>query len=54
MELDWFVQSPHISALFHPWQPGDGYHEAILQAAEAGLAVRLPVTLSPQNSKESV
>ena len=45
MELDWSEQSPHIRTLFRPWQPGDGYDEATLQAAEARLGVRLPATL---------
>jgi cell wall assembly regulator SMI1 len=45
MELDWSAQSPHIRSLFHPWQPGDGYDEATIQAAEARLGVRLPATL---------
>lgn len=33
MELDWSEQSPHIRSLYRPWQPGDEYGEAILQAA---------------------
>jgi hypothetical protein len=45
MELDWSEQSPHIRSLFRPWQPGDGYDEATIQAAEARLGVRLPATL---------
>ncbi len=45
MELDWSEQSPHIRTLFHPWQPGDGYNEATLQAAEARMGVRLLYTL---------
>lgn len=45
MELDWSEQSPHIRSLFHPWQPGDGYDEAAIVAAEARLGVRLPTTL---------
>jgi hypothetical protein len=45
MELDWSEQSPHIRSLFHPWQPGDGYDEETIQAAEARLGVRLPTTL---------
>ena len=45
MEFDWSEQSPHIRSLYRPWQPGDGYDEAILQAAEVRLGVRLPATL---------
>src|SRR5215467_5366690 len=45
MELDWSDQSPHIRTLFRPWQPGDGYEEASIQAAEARLGVRLPTAL---------
>jgi hypothetical protein len=45
MELDWSEQSPHIRTLYLPWQPGDGYDEATIQAAEARLGVRLPATL---------
>jgi len=45
MELDWSEQSPHIRTLFHPWQPGDGYDEATIQAAEKRLGLRLPTTL---------
>ncbi len=45
MELDWSEQSPHIRTLFRPWQPSDGYDEAILQASEAQLGIRLPSTL---------
>lgn len=45
MELDWSEQSPHIRTLFRPWQPGDGYDEATIQAAEARLGVRLSATL---------
>ncbi len=45
MELDWSAQSPHIRSLFHPWQPGDGYDEDTIQAAEARLGARLPATL---------
>jgi hypothetical protein len=45
MELDWSEQSPHIRSLYHPWQPGDGYDEAEIEAAEARLGFRLPSTL---------
>jgi hypothetical protein len=45
MECDWSEQSPHIRTLLRPWQPGDGYDEATLQAAEERLGVRLPRTL---------
>jgi hypothetical protein len=45
MELDWSEQSPHIRSLYRPWQPGDGYDEATLQAAEVRLGVPLPATL---------
>jgi hypothetical protein len=45
VELDWSEQSPHIRTLFRPWQPGDGYDEATLQAAEVRLGLRLPATL---------
>jgi hypothetical protein len=47
-ELDWSEQSPHIRSLFEPWQPGDGYDEEALLAAEARLlpgGARLPATL---------
>jgi hypothetical protein len=47
-ELDWSAQSPHIQSLFRPWQPGDGYDEETLLAAEARLlpgGARLPATL---------
>jgi hypothetical protein len=47
-ELDWSAQSPHIRSLFEPWQPGDGYDEETLLAAEARLlpgGARLPATL---------
>lgn len=46
MELDWSAQSLHIRTLFRPWQPGDGYDEATIQAAEARLGIRLPSLLS--------
>lgn len=42
MELDWSAQSPHIRSLYHPWQPGDGWDEVTIQAAEARLGLRLP------------
>jgi hypothetical protein len=45
MELDWSEQSSHIRTLFRPWQPGDGYDEATLQAPEVQLGLRLPATL---------
>ncbi len=45
MEPDWSEQSPHIRTLFRPWQPGDGYDEAEIEAAEARLGVRLPASL---------
>ena len=45
MELDWSEQSPHIRTLYHPWQPGDGWEENVIAAAEARLGVRLPAPL---------
>jgi hypothetical protein len=45
MELDWSEQSAHIRSLYRPWEPGDGYDEETLQAAEARLGVRLPLML---------
>lgn len=45
MELDWSPASPHIRSLYRPWQPGDGYDEAILAAEEARLGLRLPTPL---------
>ena len=45
MELDWSEQSPHIRSLYRPWQPGDGYEEAEIEAAETRLGFRLPTTL---------
>jgi hypothetical protein len=42
MELDWSEQSPHIRTLYHPWQPGDGYEENMIMAAETRLAAHLP------------
>ncbi len=45
MNLDWSKQSPHIRTLYHPWQPGDGYEEVMIIAAEARLGIRLPTTL---------
>jgi len=45
IELDWSKQSPHIRTLFRPWQPGDGYDEATLRAAEVRLGLRLPTLL---------
>lgn len=45
MELDWSEQSSHIRSLYRPWQPGDGYEEAEIEAAEARLGIRLPATL---------
>lgn len=45
IELDWSEQSLHIRSLYRPWQPGNGYDEATLQAAEARLGVCLPNTL---------
>jgi hypothetical protein len=45
MELDWSEQSPHIRSLYRPWQPGDGYDEAEIEAAQARLGFRLPATL---------
>lgn len=45
MELDWSEQSPHIRSLYRPWQPGDGYDEAEIEAAETRLGLRLPATL---------
>ncbi len=45
MELDWSEQSQHIRTLFRPWQPGDGYDEDIIQAAEERVDVRLPTPL---------
>lgn len=45
MELDWSEQSPHIRSLYRPWQPGDGYDEAEIEAAEERLGFRLPAAL---------
>ena len=45
MELDWSEQSPHICTLYRPWQPGDGYEENVIAAAEARIGARLPVAL---------
>jgi hypothetical protein len=45
MELDWSAQSPHIRTLYHPWQPGDGWDEATIEATEARLGLRLPTPL---------
>lgn len=45
MELDWSEHSTHIRALYAPWQPGDGYEEQILVAAEDRLGIRLPEPL---------
>jgi hypothetical protein len=43
--FDWSEQSPHIRTLYRPWQPGDGYDEDVIAAAEEKLGIRLPVTL---------
>lgn len=45
MNLDWSEQSPHIRTLYHPWQPGDGYEEDVILAAEARIGARLPASL---------
>lgn len=45
MELDWSRQSAHIRTLFRPWQPGDGYEEAMIEEVEARLGLRLPTIL---------
>ena len=45
MELDWSEQSPHIRTLYHPWQPGDGYEESAIAAAEDRPGIRLPAPL---------
>jgi hypothetical protein len=45
MHLDWSEQSPHIRSLYRPWQPGDGYEEEALAAAETQCGVRVPATL---------
>lgn len=45
MELDWSEQSWHIRTLYRPWQSGDGYDEASIQAAEERLGSRLPSAL---------
>lgn len=45
MNLDWSEQSPHIRSLYRPWQPGDGYEEEILAAAQTRCGVRVPATL---------
>lgn len=45
MNLDWSEQSPHIRSLYRPWQPGDGYEEGALAAAETQCGVRVPATL---------
>ncbi len=45
MDLDWSQQSPHIRTLYHSWQAGDGYEEAVLMASEARLGIRLPTSL---------
>lgn len=45
MELDWSEQSPHIRTLYAPWQPGDGYEENMIAAAEVRLGARLPAVL---------
>ena len=42
MELDWSEQSAHIRTLYAPWQPGDGYEEHLISAAEDRLGVCLP------------
>jgi hypothetical protein len=45
MELDWSEQSAHIRTLYRPWQPGDGYEEATITAAETQLGIHLPTSL---------
>lgn len=45
MELDWSEQSSHIRTLYRPWQPDDGYEEAIITAAETRLGVHVPTPL---------
>jgi hypothetical protein len=45
MKLDWSEQSSHIRTLYRPWQPGDGYEEDIITAAESQLRVHLPTLL---------
>ncbi len=42
MELDWSKQSAHIRTLYAPWQPGDGYEESVIAAAENRLVMHLP------------
>ncbi len=42
MELDWSKQSAHIRTLYAPWQPGDGYEESVIAAAEDRLGMHLP------------
>ncbi len=36
---------PHIRTLYHPWQPGNGYEEATLEAVETELGIHLPMIL---------
>ncbi len=45
MEVDWSEQSAHIRTLYRPWQPGDGYEEATITAAETQLGIHLPAPL---------
>lgn len=45
MEVDWSEQSAHIRTLYRPWQPGDGYEEATITAAETQLGMHLPAPL---------
>jgi hypothetical protein len=45
MEFDWSERSPHIRTLYLPWQPGDGYEESAIAAAEDRLGICLPAPL---------
>jgi hypothetical protein len=43
--LDWSAHSAHIRSLYRPWQPGDGYEEESVVAAEARCGVRVPAAV---------
>ncbi len=45
MSYQWSENAPYVQAVCRPWQPEDGYDEAIVAAAEQNLGLRFPAAL---------
>jgi hypothetical protein len=45
MPFMWSEHASHVTSLYRPWRPGDGYPAEVILKAEASLGIRLPKTL---------